>query len=188
MVTYAPVSAYQSLVGRSGSRVQFGNLLILPFQDSLLYLRPVYAKEEQSGRYTLTKVAVTSGDSVGFGDTVELALQDLLDGNEDGATGQPATDASGQTTGTVPTPSTTLPAGPDGRTPTQLLAAADQKFTEADDKLRKGDLGGYQAAVAQARTLVNQATASIGSATPATTVPTTAPAAPTTTVAPAGRT
>ena len=40
-----------------------------PSRTRLLYLRPVYAKEESSGRYTLKKVAVTSGDSVGFGDT-----------------------------------------------------------------------------------------------------------------------
>ena len=192
MVTYGPVSSYQSLVGRSGSRVQFGNLLILPFKDSLLYLRPVYAKEEQSGRYILKKVAVTSGDSVGFADTVDQALNDLLDGNADGAVGQPTTDGNGEQTGTVPGPTTTLPTGPDGRTPTELLAAADQKFTEADDKLRTGDLGGYQAAVAEARQLVKQATASIaGAGAPAAT--TTAPsgeagAAPTTTVAPVGRT
>ena len=48
------MSEYQTLVGRSRARAsQFGNLLILPFKNSLLYMRPVYAKEEQSGRYTL---------------------------------------------------------------------------------------------------------------------------------------
>ena len=48
----SPVSEYQTLVGRNGSTIQFGNMLILPFENSLLYMRPVYAKEEQSGRYT----------------------------------------------------------------------------------------------------------------------------------------
>ena len=65
MVTYPPLSAYQSLVGRNGSTVELGNLLILPFQNSLLYVRPVYSKEEQSGRNSLAKVAVTSGRTAG---------------------------------------------------------------------------------------------------------------------------
>ncbi len=192
MVTYAPLSSYQSLVGRSGSRVQFGNLLILPFQDSLLYLRPVYAKEESSGRYTLKKVAVTSGDSVGFGDSVDQALADLLDGNQEGATGQPPVNSDG--TSDAPTTTTTLPVGPDGRSPTELLAAADAKFTEADEKLRAGDLGGYQAAVAEARQLVQQANASIAAVAPTTAPTTEVPtasgdeAATTTTIAPVGRT
>ena len=196
IVTYTPVSEYQTIVGRSGSRVQFGNLLILPFQDSLLYLRPVYAKEEQSGRYTLKKVAVTSGDSVGFGDSVELAITDLLDGNDDGAVDQPAADPStGESGGTT---TTTVPTGSDGRTATQLLAAADQKFTEADEKLKAGDLGGYQASVAEARRLVQQANTSIEAGVGAATAPTTtaAPAADgatkatttTTTVVPVGAT
>lgn len=152
MVTYQPVSEYQSLVGRSGSRVQFGNLLTLPFQDSLLYLRPVYAKEEQSGRYALKKVVVASGDTVGFGDTVEAAVADLLDQDPDRASG-----------GSAPAPTTTVPS--DGSappsttpsTPSELLAAADAKFTDAEERLRNGDLGGYEQSVEAARDLVRQA-------------------------------
>ncbi len=151
MVTYQPVSEYQSLVGRSGSRVQFGNLLTLPFGDSLMYLRPVYAKEEQSGRYALTRIVVTSGDQVGFGDTVEQAVADLLDDDPDGSSGA------------APAPSTptTVPDGsappPLSGSPTELLAEADQKFTQAEDRLRGGDLAGYEQAVDEARDLVRRA-------------------------------
>ncbi len=154
MVTYQPVSEYQSLVGRSGSRVQFGNLLTLPFGDSLLYLRPVYAKEEQSGRYALTRIVVTSGDRVGFGDTVEQAVSDLLDDDPDGSDGGAPT--------VTPPPTTTPPGGPDAPvpspgTPTELLAEADQKFTVAEDRLRAGDLAGYEQSVDEARDLVRRA-------------------------------
>jgi hypothetical protein len=159
MVTYQPVSEYQSLVGRSGSRVQFGNFLILPFRNSLLFLRPIYAKQEQSGRFTLTRVVVSSGESVGFGDNVESALADLLDGNPDGAVDQPTAPSE---------PSEPdLPAGgsgaaAEGATPTELLALADQKFAEADQLLTNGDLGGYQDAVAAARSLIRQASEALG--------------------------
>jgi uncharacterized protein len=158
MVTYPPVSSYQSLVGESGSRVQFGNLLILPFQDSLLYLRPVYAREEQSGRFTLQKVVVTSGNAVGFGDTLDLAVRDMLSTD---ATGRPFTAPVGGETlpgATSPTPTTTVPpADAGGQTAEQLLAQADQQLTLADQRLRDGDLGGYQAAVREAQRLVRLA-------------------------------
>lgn len=171
MVTYQPASAYQSLVGRSGSQVRFGNLLIIPFGDSLLYLRPVYAREETSGRFALQRVMVNSGDAIGFGDTVEQALADLLDGNPDGAedTGdagsqQPEETGAGEEEAGGEAPTTTVPPTGAGSTPEQLLAAADARFDEAEAALREGDLGAYQAAVREAQRLVEQAAAAIAGA------------------------
>lgn len=170
MVTYQPVSEYQSLVGRAGSRVQFGNFLILPFRNSLLYVRPVYAKQEQSGRFTLTRVVVASGDAVGFGDTLELAVADMLDGDPDRATGtSPTTPEAPEAPESPEEPAeapVAPPATPTG--PTELLARADEKFAEADRLLTAGDLGGYQDAIAEARSLVQQAAEALGA--PPTTV------------------
>lgn len=175
IVTYPPVSEYQTIVGKSGSTVRFGNMLILPFRNSLLYVRPVFAKAEQSGRYALTKVAVTNGDDVGFGDTIDGAIADLLGGragSTDGQTGTaPTTGAS--TTTTVPEVG--------GRTAAELLSQADDRFAAADDKLKAGDLGGYQAAVSEARALVRQADSLLAGSTATTNPPTpttTAPTAP----------
>jgi hypothetical protein len=42
-------------------------------------------------------------------------------------------------------------------TPSELLAAADAKFTDAEERLRNGDLGGYEQSVEAARDLVRQA-------------------------------
>ncbi len=161
MATYDPVSTYQTQVGRNGSRVRFGNILILPIGDALVYLRPVYAAEEGSSRFTLKKIVVTSGELVGFGDTVEIAMADLLDGDPDRAVaGQTESgldaleepegeDDSGSTT------PTTVPAG--DRSATELLAEADRLFTEADQRLSERDLAGYDDLVTQAIALVRQA-------------------------------
>ncbi|MBS1837002.1 MAG: UPF0182 family protein, partial [Actinobacteria bacterium] len=166
IVTYPPVSQYQTIVGKSGSSVRFGNMLILPFQNSVLFVRPVYAKAEQSGRFALTKVAVTNGDDVGFGDTIDAAIDDLLDGHAGASSDGSSTLGTGDGTSTT----TTAPrsgSGTDahGQTATQLLAAADAKFTEADERLKAGDLGGYQSSVAEARALVLQADAAISATT-----------------------
>lgn len=162
IVTYEPVSQYQTIVGRSGSSVQYGNMLILPFRNSLLYVRPIYAKAEQSGRFALTRVAVTNGDNVGFGETIDSAVADLLDG--DAATPP----SSGSVEPTDGATTTTTPSA-EGRTATDLLVAADAKFNEADEKLKAGDLGAYQSAVAEARELMRQANAALDSATASTT-------------------
>ncbi|MFM7068478.1 MAG: UPF0182 family protein [Actinomycetes bacterium] len=157
MVTYDPVSSYQSLVGSRGSRVRFGNLLILPFGNSLLYLRPVYAAEEQSGRYTLKKVVVAAGNNVGFGDTLEAAIADLTDGKDNGVAAPDSSSGEAPTT-TVPTP-----VDPGGRTAEQLLAAADAKFAEAQRALASGNLCDYQSAINEAQQLVRQAAAKLSS-------------------------
>lgn len=190
IVTYEPVSQYQTIVGKSGSSVRYGNMLILPFGDALLYVRPVYAKAEQSGRYALTRVAVTNGDAVGFAETIEGAIADLLDADQNGPV---SPDLDGQSTGDGDT-STTVPStdgdgggAPDGgRSATELLAAADAKFAEADDRLKAGDLGGYQSAVADARKLVSAADAALKSSTSTTTTPPVGSTTTTTTAAPRG--
>ena len=165
MVTYDPVSIYQTQVGRAGSRVRLGNILILPTGNALVYLRPVYAAEEGSSRFTLKKIVVTSGELVGFGDTVEIAMADLLDGDPDravagqtesglDAAGDPETETETET-GTGTTTPTTVPTG--DRSATELLAEADRLFTEADARLSQRDLAGYDELVTQAIGLVRQA-------------------------------
>ncbi len=148
---YQPVSEYQTLVGRSGSSVQFGNLLILPFGDSLLYLRPVYARQESSGVNTLQRIAVTTGDSVGFGETVDEALADLVDGYEAPETGtEEPTDGGEPSEGGGETPAV-------DQSTEELLAEADQLFNEADAALEARDLAGYEEKVNEARELLEEA-------------------------------
>jgi uncharacterized membrane protein (UPF0182 family) len=173
MVTNPQVAEYQNFVGRNGSRVRFGNILILPVRNSLVYLRPVYAAEEGSSRFTLQRVVVASGEDVGFGETVEEAMEDLLDANPDGAVddGGDGTDGGEDTGSGDGSTSTTTTAPADGeRTPTELLADADRLFTEAEAALADGDLAGYDELVTEAVALVRRANGLLSSTT------TTAPA------------
>lgn len=157
--TYPPVSQYQTVVGQRGSSVIFGNMLILPFGDSILYVRPVYARQENQGLNTLQRVAVASGDGVGFGETLDDALDDLFD-----QLGSPEPDVDA----TEPEPTEELDDGsspevpPSGGTPEELLAEADRLFDEADAALAASDLGRYADLVEQARALVAEAAAALG--------------------------
>jgi uncharacterized membrane protein (UPF0182 family) len=183
MVTDPQVAEYQNFVGRNNSRVRFGNILILPVGNALVYLRPVYAAEEGSSRFTLQRVAVSSGDRVGFGDSVEAAMRDLLDAGDaprerddtesELEPGESELEPGESDPDDAATTTTAL--DPQGRTPTELLAEADRLFDEADARLAERDLAGYDELMQQAVTLVRRASALLASDTGDTTT-TTAPA------------
>ena len=159
MVTYGPVTEYQTLTGQIGSTMRYGNILILPQGDSLVYMRPIYVAQEESTRFTVKKVVMVSGDSVGFGDSVEQALADLVDSKPDGAAVIPSVTVP-STNSDPGSSTTTVPSGEE-LSATELIAQADQKFTEADERLKASDLAGYAALVAEARVLISQASAKL---------------------------
>ena len=176
MVVYPPLAEYQLQLGRNGSRVRYGNLLIIPQGNALVYLRPIYAAEESSGKFTLQRIVVASGDEVGFGETVEAAMADLTDTDPAGSNGEPSTPTVDGDSG-----SSTVPGG--SRTVDELLEEADSRFSAAEAALREGDLAGYQRLVEEARDLVAEAADALGVTTTTTPSSTTAPTstAPTTT-------
>ena len=69
-----------------------GNLLTLPVGGGLLYVQPVYVQSSAGTQVPLLrKVFVSFGDEVGFGDTLQEALDDVFgEGASDGATEEPA--------------------------------------------------------------------------------------------------
>ena len=68
----------------------FGNLLTLPVGGGLLYVTPVYTQRQGgNGSYpALTFVVVRFGQSVGIGDTLQQALDQVFKGNSGASTGE----------------------------------------------------------------------------------------------------
>lgn len=189
MVTYGPVVEYQTLVDQAGSRVRFGNILQLPLGDALMYLRPIYAADSSSSKFNLKKVVVSSGVTVGFGDTIEQAVDDLLDGDPDGAVDQLPTDDADPTDPGEGGPTTTTVPGEETLTATELLTQADELFTEANARLADQDLAGYQRLVDEAVALLRRANSELAGAVAPASATTTVPAdggTTTTTEAPPG--
>ena len=166
MSIYGPVTEFQTLTNQQGSVIRNGNILILPLGDSLLYLRPVYVAQEGSTRFALSKVMMLSGEAVGFGDNVEQALADLLDSDPEGPVDAPP--ASEADPSEDPTTPTTVQ-GPDDRTATELIQAADEKFAAADRQFSAGDPVEYARLIAEAKSLVAQAAALLSAETTTTT-------------------
>ncbi|HEU5043439.1 MAG TPA: UPF0182 family protein [Nocardioidaceae bacterium] len=130
------------------SKVRYGNLLTLPVGGGLLYVQPVYTlRQTGAGSYPVLRYVLASfGQKVGFGSTLNAALDDVLGTSIFG--GQP---------GGGPAPSGgPIPPGT-SETVTQLLQQAQAKFEQAQAALKRGDLQGYAAAEAAAQSLVKQA-------------------------------
>ena len=138
-----------TLLNREGSRVQQGNVLVIPIGNSLLYVRPIYVEAQANPLPELRKVVVVYGKRASMGDTLQQALTGLF------GSAPPTLEAgpeqpSEPTMPTTPTPSADVQA---------LLDRAAVAFAEADAALRAGDLAGYQAKVREAQSLVEQAAA-----------------------------
>ncbi|HVM08194.1 MAG TPA: UPF0182 family protein [Acidimicrobiales bacterium] len=176
------ISEQITLLSRAGSQVLLGNLLIIPVNDSLLYIRPLYVQAERTQVPQFKKAIVVFGDRVVMRDTLKQALEAIFgeapetleeaptpgdgDGNEGG--GDPGGGGAPAEPGVAPSVQA-------------LLDQANAAFAAAEEALRNGDLAAYQARTREARELVSRAVQALrassadGGAT--TTTTTTAPSA-----------
>lgn len=160
-----------SLLDQQGSRVEFGNLLLVPIEDTILYVRPLYVKSSGETQVPkLRSVILSLGPKVVIEDTLAGALAALFEDEE----GQPIDDDAAEAIDTIEQilgdeveivePSEDgSEDGSEGGEPEEvatieeLLAEADELFAEADAALAEGDLGGYQDKVDEAQAKVADA-------------------------------
>jgi uncharacterized membrane protein (UPF0182 family) len=119
-----------TLWDQRGSRVIRGNVLVIPIDDTLLYVEPIYLQAETAAYPELRLVAVMHGDDLSYAPTFEEALDGLFDETGDGATATPAQE---------PTPTRV---GRDARTAQEafdryLRLQSEGRFAEAGRELEK---------------------------------------------------
>jgi len=77
----ARFSAERTLLGQGGSSIVFGDFLVIPLEDSLLYVQPVYVESNQPNAIPeLRRVVVVNGSRIGLGATLTEALEDSVSG------------------------------------------------------------------------------------------------------------
>ncbi|HWC38230.1 MAG TPA: UPF0182 family protein [Acidimicrobiales bacterium] len=178
------ISQQISLLNQQGSNVLLGNVLMIPIDQSLLYIRPLYVQSSRNPLPEFKKIIVVYGNQAAMEDSLSQALADLFGAP---VPGLPATSASGAAVGPTTPITPSSPGGGVSATVSQLLAQAQAAYAQAQNDLKAGDLGKYQTDINQAGDLLNQASqAASASAAPSTPAPstttpsTTAPPAPTT--------
>ena len=133
----------------TGTKVKFGDLQLFPVADGLVYVRPVYVIASDVTEF---RFVIVSHDNAAVLDTrLDVALSRLFRGFE-GEIGDRVADrddrddgADGDIGGDDPTTDDTPPPSADENDPAVLAAEAGRLYVEAQDLLRDGDLGGYQA-------------------------------------------
>ncbi len=210
------IASQFSLLNQQGSTVVLGNLQLLPIKDSVMYVQPVYVRANASSSSTATfpqfRYVIVWYKNQAFMETSLCSAVQKFPEFADvqfcaGATPTPPSPTPSPTptppsptppAGPPPPPPSATPPPPENATVAELLAAAQQAFTQADAALRQDppDFAEYARLVAQGRDYVNQAlqasggppsttttAAEPGSTTATTTAPTDTTTAGVTTVA-----
>ena len=115
------ISQQLSLWNQTGSRVIRGNLLVIPIEDTLLYVEPLYLRAERRELPELKRLIASAGDRVVMGQSVDTLFPALFEGEA----AKPATVA-------VSPPSTAPPSE-------ASTALALKHYEQALEALRNGD-------------------------------------------------
>jgi uncharacterized membrane protein (UPF0182 family) len=170
------ISQQFSLLDQRGSKVEKGDVELIPVGNAVLYVRPMWItgnSDQPYPRYRFT--AAVSGDRAVLGFDVNDAVTALLNNTEtefrrrgginlnDNTGGGTTNPPSSSTTTTLPKTGTTVK--PSDQTADQLEASALSELQAADTARQQGDLGAYQQHVTNALNDLAQAQAKRGSTT-----------------------
>jgi hypothetical protein len=130
------ISKDLSLWNQQGSQVLRGQTLVLPLDNSFLYVEPIYIQAAQASMPQLKKVALAMGNRLAYADTYEQALAQLT-GQEQEQAAPAAAQAS------APTPAAQPQANPAAEKVDQIRAhlaryrelSAQGKWAEAGKEL-----------------------------------------------------
>ncbi|MFA6097042.1 MAG: UPF0182 family protein [Candidatus Paceibacterota bacterium] len=75
------MSALMTLWSQAGSKVIRGNLIVLPIEGSILYIKPIYISAATKPLPELKKIIVVYNDRLAIGDTLNEALYQAISGN-----------------------------------------------------------------------------------------------------------
>ncbi|HVI39631.1 MAG TPA: UPF0182 family protein [Anaerovoracaceae bacterium] len=134
------ISKEFSLWNSAGSTYIRGNMFVIPIEDSLVYVEPVYLEAANTGSLPEVKrVIVAYGDRIAYEPTLAEALDSLF------GTGTGITETPGQppdTTGTLTTD--------------ELVRLANEAFVNATAAQQSGDWSAYGQYLNQLKSYLNQ--------------------------------
>lgn len=139
------IAAQFTLWSQQGSQVIRGDILVVPIEDSILYVQPIYLQATDGGFPEFRRAVVVFGDRIEWAPTLDEAMAEVFDLQ----TPEPPPDGGDDEPPDSPLPGTVQ----------ELLEEAAARLAEADAALRAGDLGEYQRLVEEAARLIEEARA-----------------------------
>jgi hypothetical protein len=123
--------------------VIWGSLLVIPVEQSLLYVQPLYLAAENGGVPELKRVLVSYGNNIAMEETLEKSLNAIFGGltqaRQAEAAASPASAAVPQET-----------------TVKKLIQDAYQQFEKAQEELAKKNWAGYGAAMNEVQRILKE--------------------------------
>ena len=90
------ISKEFSLWNSSGSKYRRGDLFVIPINNSIMYVEPVYLEASNQAIPEMKRVIVAYGDKIAYESTLADALADLFGEDENGGQSQSASASSGK--------------------------------------------------------------------------------------------
>jgi len=143
------ISQTLTLLRQGGSDVQFGSLVIVPIEESLLYVQPLFVTAEGSGQGEggipeLKRVVMVFGEQVAIGASFDQALTSLFDLEQPEETLPPDEDGPDE------------PPAPVGRL-AEVVAEASDVYERAQQALADGDFETYGRLITRLGELLDEA-------------------------------
>jgi len=120
------ISQQLTLWNQEGSRVIRGNLLVIPVEDTLMYVEPLFLQAQRSQLPELKRVIVASGPRIAMEETLDEAIARVV----------------GRAAPLAPAPAPG-PAPGTAATTDELIREAVATYARARELLRQGDLTAY---------------------------------------------
>jgi len=146
------ISRQMSLWDQRGSEVIRGNLLVIPIEDSLLYVEPMFMKASgENSLPEMRRVIVAYGDTIVMEETLSEALEAIF--------GEAAPDAGRPEQPEEPVQPTEpgeLPEEGPAENLEELIASANELFERAQEALRTGNWAEYGERLARLEEVLNR--------------------------------
>jgi hypothetical protein len=135
------ISPQISLWNQQGSQVIWGTLMVIPIEESLIYVRPLYLRAAGGRIPELTRVVVAYQDRIVMESTLDAGIDRIFGTGTGSPAGVPDTDEQVRSDDNAPEPSA-LP-GAAGRVDPALATAARDHYDRAVQAQRAGDWTRY---------------------------------------------
>ncbi|HEX7511206.1 MAG TPA: UPF0182 family protein [Chitinivibrionales bacterium] len=136
------ISKALTLWNQGGSRVIRGSLLVIPVEQSLIYVQPLYIAAQNGGVPELKRVIVAYGNSIAMEETLEKSLSVIF-----GGTSLPQSAVS---------TAAAMPAAPQTNDVKGLIAQAGHEFQTGQEALKNGNWAAYGAAMQKVEELLKE--------------------------------
>ncbi|MCS7224020.1 MAG: UPF0182 family protein [Armatimonadetes bacterium] len=147
------ISQQMTLWGQQGSQVRWGNLLVIPLDSSVLYVKPLFLVAEQTQIPELKRVVVATHGKVRMAETLPKALALLT------------TETSPQTVPPVVAEQPPAPPTPTPTVTTDLVARLDeleQIIVQTEESARRGDWSQFGAGLQRLRQRIQDLKKEVG--------------------------